>query len=282
MFKMNILLFIVSLLMAGMNVRAQEKAGTYREELPSILMDAGSSLHILSPEPIRYVDISTHAVVGDLPEPNVLRLKWVPDSVQDRSVTLGSLGIVTVIGESFISQYKLHHFEGAPESGLAASFEILPTHTRPLHVPVELTTPELRKHAISMLARRSPAPMRKAGDYGMRVELNAVYTVGDLVLLDITYRNATNLAYDIDEMRFKIEDKKITKATNVQSIEVKPIWQLYPHRSFKRTYRNIYVLKKATFPASKVLSVELSEKQISGRTVTLKIKYGDILDADTF
>jgi len=282
MFKMNILLFIVSLLVAGMNVRAQEKAGTYREELPSILMDAGSSLHILSPEPIRYVDISTHAVIGDLPEPNVLRLKWVPDSVEHHSVNSGSLGIVTVIGESFIAQYQLHHFESAPESGLAASFEIMPRHTRPLHVPVELTTPQLRNHAISMLAKRSSAPIRKAGDYGMRVELNALYTVGDLVLLDITYRNATNLAYDIDEMRFKIEDKKITKATNVQSIEVKPIWQLYPHGSFKRTYRNIYVLRKATFPASKVLSVELSEKQISGRTVTLKIKYGDILDADTF
>ncbi|MGJ1363235.1 conjugative transposon protein TraN [Sphingobacterium spiritivorum] len=279
---MNILLFIVSLLVAGMNVHAQEKAGTYREELPSILMDAGSSLHILSPEPIRYVDISTHTVIGDLPEPNVLRLKWVPGSVEDRSVDSGSLGIVTVIGESFIAQYKLYQFEGAPESGLAASFEILPRHMRPLHVPVELTTPELRRHAISMLARRSSTPIRKASDYGMRAELNAVYTVGDLVLLDITYRNATNLAYDIDEMRFKIEDKKITKATNVQSIEVKPIWQLYPHGSFKRNYRNIYVLRKATFPATKVLSVELSEKQISGRTVTLKIRYRDILDADTF
>lgn len=88
----------------------------------------------------------------------------------------------------------------------------------------------------------------------MRAELNAVYTVGDLVLLDITYRNATNLAYDIDEMRFKIEDKKITKATNVQSIEVKPIWQLYPHGSFKRTYRNIYVLKKRHFRPARYLA----------------------------
>lgn len=279
---MKTLLIILSLLLTGLQIHAQEKAGTYRDELPGIIMDGSSSLHIVSPEPIRYVDISTHDVVGDLPEPNVLRLKWVPDSTESGYGGSGGLGVVTVIGESFIAQYRLHHAGGASESGIAASFNILPRHTRPLHVPVELTTPELRRHAITLLARRNAKPIRKASTYGIRADLNNVYTVGDLVLLDITYRNNTNLSYDIDELRFKIEDKKITKATNVQSIEIKPLWQLYPHGSFKRTYRNIYVLKKATFPAGKVLNVELSEKQISGRTITLKIRYKDILDADTF
>lgn len=279
---MKKLFAILSLLFAGLQLNAQEKAGTYRDELPDIILDRGSSLHVISPEPIRYVDISTHEVVGDLPEANVLRLKWVPDSTQDRYGRSGNLGIVTVIGESFIAQYDLHSVKDAPESILAASFDILPRHTRPLHVPVELTTPELRSHALSLISQRKSVPIRKASDYGIRAELNNVYTIGDLVLLDITYRNLTNLSYSIDELRFKIEDKKITKATNVQSIEIKPVWQLYPHGSFKRTYRNIYVLKKATFPSSKVLNVELSEKQISGRTITLKIRYGDILDADTF
>lgn len=279
---MKTLFAILSLLLVGLNLWAQEKAGTYLDELPGIIIDGSSSLHIISPEPIRYVDISTHEVVGDLPESNVLRLKWIPDSAQNRYGHTGGLGVVTVIGESFIAQYRLHVAGGAPESGIAARFNILPRHTRPLHVPVELTTPQLRSHALALLARRNGKPIRKASAYGIRADLNHVYTVGDLVLLDITYRNATNLAYDIDELRFKIEDKKITKATNVQSIEIEPIWQLYRHGSFKRTYRNIYVLKKATFPASKVLNVELSEKQVSGRTITLKIRYRDILEADTF
>ena len=279
---MKTLFLILSLLLAGAHIYAQEKAGTYREELPDIILDSRSSLHLISPQPIRYVDISTHEVVGDLAEPNVLRLKWVPDTVQSGGSRSTNLGVVTVIGEDFITQYNLHLFEGAPEAGLATGFDILPHHTRPIHTPVELTTPELRSHALSLLSRRRPIPIRKASGYGLRAELNNVYTVGDLVLLDITFLNKTNLSYDIDELRFKIEDKKITKATNVQSIEIRPIWQLYPHASFKRGHRNIYVLKKATFPASKVLNVELSEKQISGRTVTLKIRYGDILDADTF
>ncbi|MGO3108131.1 conjugative transposon protein TraN [Sphingobacterium sp. JB170] len=279
---MKNLLIILTLLLAGIQLNAQENAGTYREELPDIMLDSRSSLHLISPQPIRYVDISTHEVVGDLAEPNVLRLKWVPDTAQATGLHSHNLGVVTVIGEDFIAQYNLHLIDGAPEAGLATGFDILPHHTRPIHTPVELTTPELRSHALSLLSRRRPVPIRKASTYGIRAELNSVYTVGNLVLLDITYRNSTNLSYDIDELRFKIEDKKITKATNVQSIEIKPIWQLYPHGSFRKSYRNIYVLKKATFPSSKVLNVELSEKQISGRTITLKIRYGDILNADSF
>ena len=32
----------------------------------------------------------------------------------------------------------------------------------------------------------------------------------------------------------------------------------------------------------KVLTIEISEKQISGRTITLRIDYADILHADAF
>ena len=37
-----------------------------------------------------------------------------------------------------------------------------------------------------------------------------------------------------------------------------------------------------TFPNDKVLSLELSEKQISGRTISLNLDYEDVLSADSF
>ena len=51
---------------------------------------------------------------------------------------------------------------------------------------------------------------------------------------------------------------------------------------FKKGYRNIIVLKKMTFPNDKVLSIELSEKQISGRTISMNLDYEDVLAADAF
>lgn len=37
-----------------------------------------------------------------------------------------------------------------------------------------------------------------------------------------------------------------------------------------------------TFPNDKVLTIELSEKQISGRTISLSVEYEDVLNADSF
>ena len=37
-----------------------------------------------------------------------------------------------------------------------------------------------------------------------------------------------------------------------------------------------------TFPNDKVLSIELSEKQISGRTISMQFDYEDVLSADSF
>jgi len=42
------------------------------------------------------------------------------------------------------------------------------------------------------------------------------------------------------------------------------------------------VFEKFTFPDEKVFTVEVSEKQISGRTVILRIDYADVLNADAF
>jgi len=108
-----------------------------------------------------------------------------------------------------------------------------------------------------------------------------VYTAADYIFIDLGYRNKTNLAYDIADLRFHIDDKKITKATNVQSVELKPEFILFTKPLFQKTYRNIIVLKQMTFPGNKVLHIELSEKQISGRVITLNITYQDVLDADT-
>lgn len=100
--------------------------------------------------------------------------------------------------------------------------------------------------------------------------------------IDISMINKSNIRYDIDQIRFKIEDKKQTKATNFQSIEIMPLMQVNNATFFKKKYRNIFVFEKFTFPDEKVLTIEISEKQISGRTITLRIDYADVLHADSF
>lgn len=270
------IVFLMVILWAAQGLYAQNPAQTYRKDLPDIAISRDISLHFISPEPIQYVDISTHAIAGDLPLKNVLRLKIIPDS----AAQFEGAGIVTIVGESFIAQYNLRYTEGH-SFAMPSKINILPEHIRPLDIPgISLTSREMQDFAMRILQEPSGSTLRKAKAFGLQAKLNHVYTSGDHIFLDITYYNQTNLPYQIDEQRFKIEDKKITKATNVQSVEIKPVWQLYPNSAFKKQYRNVYVLKKATFPGNKVLNIELTEKQISGRILTLQMKYRDILNAD--
>ena len=112
--------------------------------------------------------------------------------------------------------------------------------------------------------------------------INNIYAVDDLFFIDFSLYNKTNIKFDIDEIRIKLTDKKEDKATNVQTIELTPVFELNKQSSFKKGYRNIIVLNKLTFPNEKILHLEISENQISGRVIYIPIEYSDILNADGF
>jgi hypothetical protein len=147
---------------------------------------------------------------------------------------------------------------------------------------VALSESEARAYALSMFRKSSSGGSVMANGYGLKAVLNKMASVGDYVFLDISYLNKTNLKVDIDEVRFSIDDKKQIKASNSQSIELVPEYVFSKVSSFRRYYRNVFVFRKFTFPGNKVLNVTLSEKQISGRVLSFGIRYGDLLDADTF
>ena len=116
----------------------------------------------------------------------------------------------------------------------------------------------------------------------MVMRLNNIYSVGEYFFIDFSVENKTNIRFDIDELRVKLSDKKQSKATNAQIVELTPALVLDDAKTFKYGYRNVIVVKKMTFPNDKVLTIELSEKQISGRTISLSIDYEDVLSADSF
>ena len=114
------------------------------------------------------------------------------------------------------------------------------------------------------------------------MRLNNIYSVGEYFFLDFSVDNRTNIRFDIDQLKIKLNDKKTSKSKTVQTIELTSEFTLDNSKSFQFGYRNIIVVKKMTFPNDKILTIELSEKQISGRTISLDIEYEDVLSADSF
>lgn len=277
---MNLRIITLLLWAVSFSVNAQQNGTLLKTELPRIYIDEEISLHFLSPEPIQYVDISTNKMIGDIPLENVFRVKAVRDSVSALNGYNKSLGVITIIGQKFIAQYDLWYAHDFRQ--IKTQVEILPINTKPLEVgDIPMSDQELRYFSIEAFKEKNKKGIVRKTDFGVTGEVNNIYTVDDYIFLDISFKNKTNLKFDLEQLRFKIEDKKITKATNVQSIEIEPEYQLFTPGSFEKKYRNIYVFKKFTFPNSKVFTIELAETQISGRTLTLQVKYSDLLEADT-
>ena len=208
---------------------------------------------------------------------NTIRLKPKDNVYADGEV----LAIVTIVTERYRTQYALLYTTRMQEA--VTDKEIECSERNAYNNPaVSLSTADMTKYARQIWS--SSAKYRNVATkmHRMVMRLNNIYSVGEYFFIDFSVENKTNIRFDIDEMRIKLSDKKQSKATNAQIVELTPSLVLDDAKTFKYGYRNVIVVKKMTFPNDKVLTIELSEKQISGRTISLSIDYEDVLSADSF
>lgn len=268
----------IGVLLCAMSATPIMAQQTY-EELEQLTVNENVTTVITASEPIRFVDISTDHVVGDQPINNTIRLK--PKEGADVHEDGDIIAIVTVVTERYRSQYALIYTTRLTEA--VTDKQIQPEERIPFHNPsVTMSTEDMTQFARKIW--NSPARIRNVAtkQHRMTMRLNNIYTIGEYFFLDFSIENRTNIRFDIDEIRVKLCDKKQSKATNVQMIELTPAMILDESKRFSKGYRNVIVLKKLTFPNDKILSIEISEKQISGRNITLNIDYEDVLYADSF
>ena len=266
-----------ALLLCALSLPVTSSAQQTYNEMEQLTVNEHVTTVITSSEPIRLVDISTDVVVGDKPIENVIRLKPKEGGHEDGEV----LAIVTVVTERFRAQYALVYTTRLEEA--VTDKEVQLSEQTAFHNPaVSMSTEDMVRFARRIW--NSPAKYRHVSTRHRRMvmRLNNIYSVGEYFFIDFSVENRTNLRFDIDELRFKLADKKQQKSTNVQIVELEPVLLLDKSGSFRHGYRNVVVLRKMTFPGDKVLSIELSEKQISGRTITMTIDYEDVLAADSF
>lgn len=248
-----------------------------------ILVNSEVTTHIVMPENIKMVDLSTTKIIGNQCADNIVRIKPFieADSVPTHYREGELMGTLTLIGERHLAQYDVV-YTAAPSR--AASIHRVPYTGLDSYINPEVSMPqsEMARYAWAVYGsgRKYNQVVSKAN--GMKAIVNNIYSIGDYFFIDYSLQNRTKIAYDIAEVRVKLTDKKEVKATNSQTVELSPVYSLNLAKKFKKNYRNVLVLDKLTFPDEKVLRIEISENQISGRVITLTVEYDDILNADGF
>lgn len=265
------------LLAASLLAKHEAQAQRTYEEMEQLTVNEQVTTVITASEPVRFVDISTDKVVGDQPIDNIIRLKPKEAGHEDGEV----LAIVTVVTERYRTQYALVYTTRMREA--VTDKEILLQERDAYNNPaVSMSTADMTRFARRIW--NSPAKIRNVATkaHRMVMRLNNIYSVGDYFFIDFSIENKTNIRFDIDEIRVKLADKKLAKATNAQIIELTPALILEQGKVFRHGYRNVIVVKKMTFPNDKLLTIEMTEQQISGRNISLNIDYEDVLSADSF
>ena len=205
--KLSILL---TLLAIAFNLIAQEQKPVIlkqgqddMEELKVMYINENVSTHFISMENILYVDISNNQIVGDIPVPNILRLKPVEE---------GANGVVTIVTESYFIQYMLVYTNELDK--VYTRHNIQYDELRSLvNNEVLLTTSDLFDYASKMFLSKEKYYDVSTIDKKLKLTLNNIYTVEKYFFVDLSLFNKSNIQFDIDQIKFSIEDKRQTKAT---------------------------------------------------------------------
>ncbi|CEJ69600.1 hypothetical protein BN1195_01902 [Chryseobacterium oranimense G311] len=153
----TLLIFVANLLTAQTATKEQ-----IISDLPEIEITEGINLHIISPEPIQYVDLSTEKLTGDLPTTNIARIKITdhPDSDEKGKIKTPSvffngkkIGVITVVAQSFIAQYKAV-YRNQDNLNTITNIHIQPEAMQPIEFDkMVFSNLELRKFAMDIIQK---------------------------------------------------------------------------------------------------------------------------------
>ena len=120
----------------------------------------------------------------------------------------------------------------------------------------------------------------KDKNYGMKMEMTALYIKDDVLFCRINLQNHSNINYGIDQLRFYIRDQKKSKRTATQELEITPLYIKGDTSIIPGQTENVFVyaLPKFTIPDKKYFAIELMEKS-GGRHLKITVHNRTIVRA---
>ena len=246
-----------------------------------LLVSDQKTTHLVFPYPVTYVDLGNNDIIvaKATGAENIVRVK-----AADRSFTETNITVLTSNGRlyQFTVNYQrdpkvLSLDMGAASASVAAGEAgeaILSNSPLPQAELDAYSKQALEKHGSSASESANQLSV-KSGKVGYKQET---------LFFPLHVANKSTVTYDVDFVKFYIQDKKVAKRTAEQAIEVSPIYVYNASKTkiaAEGTLAQVYVFKKFTIPDQKQLIIELYEKG-GGRNVKLKLENSDLLKAHTF
>lgn len=260
------------LALCTIEVEAQETSNSQQIE---VTFNKTSSL--VFPAVIKSVDRGSRDVLAQKAKgvENVLQLKAARPGFAETNLT-----VITADGE-------IHHFtvnySKEPES-LVLKIGTDREHESPdphkLIFQTMLTESDLENYASQIVNTKRSVRFIRESKHKIALSLNGIYIRDNIIFYHFRIRNSSNINYDIDFLRFYVQDRAKVKRTASQEVDMKPVYVYGDDQQVtaNTTQDIVYALEKFTIPDAKRLHIEMFEKN-GGRNLELSIRNKTIVKA---
>lgn len=136
------------------------------------------------------------------------------------------------------------------------------------------------QYAISIVNRPSVLHGIKDRSWGIHSKLSGIYVRDSLLFFQLQLENRSTILYDIEQFRFYIRDKKNSKRTTEQEIELQPICRkgFYSKIAARDVLQVAVAFGKFTLPNAKTFIIEITERN-GGRNLRMKVNNRKLMKA---
>lgn len=243
------------------------------------------TVHIIFPSAVRYVDLgSNHIIAGKADgTENIIRVKATTEGFPGET----NFSVVCEDGSFYSFNAKYANEPELLNIEMKDFLENESTDYSNSRMNIYFRelgneSPLLVKLIMESIYKNNDRELRHLGckRFGVQFLVKGIYAHNGLFYFHTQTKNSSNVAFNVDFIRFKIVDKKVAKRTAIQETVVNPV------RSFNEiividgqtTVRTVYTIPQFTIPDDKILEIELVEKN-GGRHQSIRVENSDIVNA---
>ncbi|WP_400194234.1 conjugative transposon protein TraN [Hymenobacter sp. B81] len=237
--------------------------------------------HLVFPYPVTYVDLGNPGIIAAKANSadNIVRVKAAGSSFPETNLT-----VLTSNGKLYLFTVHYQHNPKVLSLDLGAPSTSVTANTGGEAILSNSPIPQGNLDAYSRLALAWGGASARENANQLSVRAGNVGYQQETLFFPLHIANKSNVTYDVDFVKFYIQDKKVVKRTAEQAIEITPVY-VYNGSARKIAVngklQQVYVFKKFTIPDQKQLIIEVYEKG-GGRNVKLRLSTADLLKARTF
>lgn len=265
--KKWVLIVIVLVSIAGYSQSESINTFSYEYQYKNLQIGFSKTTSIVFPYAIKSIDVGSSELLVQKAKgaENILLVKAAKQYFFQTNITA-----VTSDGKLYV--FVLNYNEDCPdlnikaENGGAVDKDILFSTENE-------NQKKIKQSALLALAKMKKNSGLKRSKNQISLEVTGIFIQEDVLYFRLVFENDSKINYDIDQLRFFIRDKKKSKRTASQEIEMEPLYttsnsEVIPDKS---RIIKVYALEKFTIPEKKYLTIQIIEKN-GGRNLDLDIK----------